>query len=383
MNKAYDILCVADPRFAGGTTAALVSDVEAFCALGARVGLMLVSSAFLRDGIDKPNPAALGLLDLDGVTAVPARGPVTAEIAFLHHPLVFSKGVSGWAEIRADRAVLVAHQAPFRGDGSLEYNPLEIGWRIRRALGAAPFWAPISGLCRRQLESFAPFIRLTSEDWINVFEAADWTPDRAIFSGDNIAIGRHGRDDPLKWPATAADIAGSLPLAPGRRIRVLGCPKTHLESLGVSLSSWEILDFGEVPVPNFLNSLDIFSYHYHPRWTETFGRTVAEAVMMGRVAIVDPALAPTFGDLAIIAPPAETPAVIARLSANPAASRERAAAARLTALSRYRSESVADRITRLKRDRGTTARAPGGVLRLRTLRKVIGLHRRRMMASTA
>lgn len=377
MSPAPDILCVADPRFSGGTTAALVADVEAFLGLGARVGLMFVTSAFLREGVDRPNPAALGLLDHDGVTPVPAAGTVTAGTVFLHHPMIFFHGVAERAEIRAPRAALIAHQAPFRGDGSLEYDPIAAAARIRRGFGLRPLWAPISGLCRRQLESFAPLIRLTAEDWINVFETADWTPKREVFSGPELVIGRHGRDDPLKWPGSATEIAASLPAGPGRRIRVMGCPRAHLESLGADLSGWEVVPFGAEPVPAFLDGLDVFSYHHHPRWTETFGRTAAEAAMMGRIAIVDPALAATFGDVAIPAPPAEVPALIDRLAADPAAARARGAAARQTALARYGRESVAGRLERLGRDAGTGARvAPSSGL-IRTARKLIGLHRRR------
>lgn len=377
MSAAFDVLCVADPRFAGGTTAALAADVEAFAASGRRVGLMFVTSAFLREGIDRPNPTALALTDLPGVERVRAEGPVAAETVFLHHPLVFFHGVAERAAIRAKRAALVAHQAPFRGDGSLEYDPLATARRIRRSFGLAPLWAPISGLCRRQLESFAPFIRLTSEDWTNVFDAADWSSGREIFSGPEIVIGRHGRDDPLKWPATAAEIAASLPVGPGRRVRVMGCPVAALEGLGADLSGWEILPFGAEPARGFLDRLDIFSYHHHPRWTETFGRTVAEAALMGRIVIADPALAPSFPDLALIARPAETPALIERLSGDRDAARRGAAAARDLALARFGRETVIIRLARLAGDEGTRARTAPSASPLTAARKLAGLHRRR------
>lgn len=377
MSARFDVLCVADPRFAGGTTAALVADVEAFSASGRRIGLMFVTSGFLREGVDKPNPAALALLDLPGVERVSPTGEIAAETAFLHHPLVFFHGVEEKAAIRAGRAALVAHQAPFRGDGSLEYDPFATGRRIRRSFGLTPLWAPISGLCRRQLESFAPLIRLTSEDWSNAFETDDWAPKREIFSDPETTIGRHGRGDPLKWPATAAQIAASLPAGPGRRIRVMGCPTGALEGLGADLSGWEILPFGAEPVRDFLDRLDIFSYHHHPRWTETFGRTVAEAVLMGRLAIVDPALAPSFPDVALAARPSETPDLIARLSGDRNAARRAAAAARELALARYGTETVLARLSRLANDDGTVARAAPSASPLTAARKLAGLHRRR------
>lgn len=55
---AFDLLVVGNARFQGDTTAAMVSDVTAFSALGARVGLMFLRSAYLDDSRDPPNLAA-------------------------------------------------------------------------------------------------------------------------------------------------------------------------------------------------------------------------------------------------------------------------------------------------------------------------------------
>lgn len=388
-----DILMVADPRFAGGTSSALVADTEAFLALGAQVGLMFVHSGYLNDAVDRPNPAVLALLDRPGVTAITPTGTIRAGTAFLHHPMVFFHGIREQVSLDVDRAVLVTHHAPFRGDGSLEYDPLMTTHRIGKALGINPLWAPISGLCRHQLKSFAPLIRLTGEDWINIFDTADWVPEREIFSTPRLTIGRHGRVDPLKWPETAEGIAHSLPpnLPPApeadasytsHRIRVMGCPVDDLQALGADMSAWEILPFGAEPVARFLDSLDVFSYFHHPLWVETFGRTVAEAALMGRVCLLDPLFRPTFGDMALYCPRAEVGARLAELQANPDAARAQGARARNVALEQLSIASVEGRWHRLQNDPGTSSRA-GGVAHppLHTARKLLGLHRRRARGS--
>ncbi|MEM7523546.1 MAG: glycosyltransferase family 1 protein [Pseudomonadota bacterium] len=374
--RAYDILMIADPRFAGGTSSALVADVEAFAALGARIGLLFVRSAFLREGVDHPNPTVMALPDLAGVSVV--DGPaVAAETVFLHHPLVFFHGVEERTAVTAKRAALIAHQTPFRGDGSLEYDPLLTARSIRKAFGLRPLWAPISGVCRQQLESFAPLIKLTGEDWINVFEADDWSPERQIFAGPILTIGRHGRDDPLKWPETGARVAHALPAGPGRTIRVMGCPEDHLRRLGAPVDEWDIAAFGAEPVNRFLDSLDVFSYFHHPNWTETFGRTVAEAAMMGRVCIIEPSLAANFSDLAICEPADQVDAIVARLASAPEEARALGAKAREGALRRYSRTSVEGRWRRLGDDAGTRARTMEGASPpLRTARKLAGLYRR-------
>lgn len=382
MTTAPDILIVTDPRFAGGTTTAVLADAEAFLALGARIGLMPVHSAYLDDMGEAPNPAITELLDRDGVDHIPAEGTIRVKTAFLHHPMIFFHGTRERVRIDADRTVLVAHHVPFRGDGSLEYDPLQTTRQIRRDFGVKPLWAPISGLCRRQLASFQPLIRLTAEDWINIFDTENWQPKRQIFEGPDLVIGRHGRVDLLKWPETAEKIAACLPTGPDRRIRVMGCPVEDLCAVGADMSDWEVVPFGAEPVDLFLDSLDVFSYFHHPRWVETFGRTVAEAALMGRLCVLEPALEATFGEIALYCQPDEVGGLLDRMQASPDEARALGAKAREMALARYSQASVEGRMQRLQADCGQTARANPAVPALRTAWKLAGLHRRRSQGRT-
>ncbi|MEO1681190.1 MAG: glycosyltransferase family 1 protein [Pseudomonadota bacterium] len=374
---AFDLLVVSDARFQGGTTAAMVSDVRAFSALGARIGLMFVRSAYLDDSSDPVNPAALALADLDGVTLLAPDSKARAGTAFLHHPLVFFRGIEECAEFSADRAVLVTHHAPFRADGSLEYDPVAVCRRAWRALGLAPWFAPVSGIIRAQLQSFAPLIRLTSEDWPNTFDTDAWRRGPPILEGGRITVGRHGRADALKWPATAAEISASLPAGAGVRVRVLGCPEAELTALGVDLSGWEVLAFGAETPQDFLHALDVFVYHYSPNWVEAFGRTVAEAALCGRLCLLDPRLEATFGEIGLYCRPGEVAAVLDRLRTDPSKARARAARGEELARTRYGLASVAARLNRLRADRGDTGRTRPDTPPLQTARKLVGLYRRR------
>lgn len=369
---------VADPRFAGGTSAALIADTQAFLAIGANVGLVFVTSGFLSEA-DPLNKSVQQLLDHDRVRLVPSSGEVSAETAFLHHPMVFFHGIAERMKIRADRAVLVTHHAPFRGDGSLEYDPIMTTWRAWRALGIRPAWAPISGLCRAQLASFSPLIKLTDENWVNIFDPAEWQPKRKIFSDpDLVVIGRHGRSDTLKWPETTEKIAESLPSGDGRKIRVMGCPERDLTEMGVDMAGWDLLSFNEEPVDHFLDSLDIFSFFHHPLWIETFGRTVAEAILMGRACILDPSLKPTFGDLAHYCETSEVNEAVEKIAGQPDTYREISNRNRDRAIELYSSRSVAGRYNSLSnKHRKATATLPtyGNA---HTIRKLLGLYKRRM-----
>ena len=379
----FDCLVVADSRFAGGSTAALVTDVTAMSDLGLRVGLLFVRSAYLDDSRDAPNPKALALADLQGVTILSPDRPAHGRIAFLHHPLVFARGIEERTRLSADRAVIVAHHLPFRADGSLEYNPLEAIRRARSSLGLSAWFAPVSGLVRAQIAAFAPLVRQTSVDWPNVFEISDWRMTRPAFSGSGpLTIGRHGRPDILKFPATGPEIDAALPAGPGLKVRVLGCPAAALAEKEAHPDLWDVLEFGAEPVPDFLNSLDIFVYHYHPRLDEAFGRTVVEAGLCERPLLLDPRLRQTFGDMATYCAPGDVLAAVTRIAATPAAARTEAADVRRRMSTRYASESLGPRLERIATDPGVAHRHQATVTPWVLARKLGGHYRRRLAGGT-
>jgi glycosyltransferase involved in cell wall biosynthesis len=382
VSRHFDVLVVADPRFAGGSTAALVSDVTAMAGLGLSVGLSFVRSAYLDDARDPVNAKALALADLDGVTLLDPATPARSALAFLHHPLVFFRGIEETLSLSAERCVIVTHHAPFRADGSLEWDPIATRRRARQATGLAAWFAPISGVVRAQLASFEPLIRQSSADWPNIFDPADWPQTRAALSGPDLIIGRHGRPDPLKFPATGAEIDAALPASDKVRVRVLGCPAEALLARGAHPDRWEVLEFGAEPVVEFLNSLDVFTYHYHPNWLESFGRTVAEAILCARPCLLDPRLAPTFGDMAQYCRPEETAGALRRLADDPAATMVRAQAARRTALRRFGASQMEARLAALRQDVGVAAHDGASVPRARAFRKLVGLYRRKAGGAT-
>lgn len=382
MSATYDALIVADPRFSGGSTTALEADVGSMAGLGLRIGLTFVRSAYLDDARDPVNPRAAALADLDGVTLLVPGQAARGELAFLHHPLVFFRGIEERLALRSERAVIVTHHAPFRSDGSLEWDPVATRRRARRATGLSPWFAPISGVVRAQLASFGPLLRQSSEDWPNIFDPVDWPVTRPPFSGPSLVIGRHGRPDPLKFPETGGSIDAALPASEHVRVRVLGCPAEALAAKGAHPDRWDVLDFGAVPVPDFLNSLDVFTYHYHRNWLESFGRTVVEAILCGRPCLLDPRLEATFGDLALYCRPADTAAALARMRADPQGTGARAARAREQAIARYGAASMAARLSGLRQDRGQSGFGGAAVPPLQVLRKVMGLYRRRAGGAT-
>lgn len=375
----FDAILLVDPRFMGGTATAFASDVQTLSAAGVRLGVQFVRCHGYFQPHETPNPTLLALTELPGVIRFDPARPVSAPIALFHHPLPFFHRVKTPVRIEAPTSVIVTHQAPFRGDGSLDYDPIAAQRRIRSQFGVTPLWAPISGVSRQQLKSFAPALKLTTEDWPNTFNTEDWRPVREKLTGPNLTVGRHGRPHAEKWGATGADIAASLPAGPQTKIRVMGTEPGFFASMGVETADWDLIPFNGEPAAQFLDSLDVFSYFYSPTWTETFGRTIAEAMLMGARCILPPTLQPTFGPHAIYCRPDEVGMVLDDIRANLKHHREAAAAAREFCIETYATDTVAERLMRFAKDTGTTSRrgtvsAPP----LTALRKYAGYHRRRL-----
>ena len=334
---------VADPRFTGGTTSAIVADVEALANAGARIGLLAVRSEFPYLDQFEPNPRWQALCDLDTVLPVNCNSDVIAKGVFFHNPLVFDFKLTPSLRLEAEIAVLVTHHAPFNGLGELEYDPARVAGNICQRFGLNPTFAPISASVRRQLERFEPAVSLLPQDWPNVFDQSVFVRKTPILSEDRVTIGRHSRPDPTKWGDTAAEIEAALPVSQNSRIRVMGCPRQHLETIGVDTSAWTILDFNEEPVVQFLERLDIFSYFYARHWFEAFGRIVAEAALTETACILDKRLETNFRDVGYFCQPDEVGSVLEHLKNDPKVARVRAAKARQIIVDRYRAEMLEKR----------------------------------------
>lgn len=380
MTQTFDALILTDPRFSGGTSASVIADVKAMSDVGLSIGLALVESRGFFQDSDTENEQVLHLRDLPGVTQieVTASTRVRCEVAFFHHPSVFENPVKSGLKVEAGRSVLVAHQPLFLGDSALAFDPFRVQHNIRKQFGCPLIWAPVSGLCREQFRAYAPMLRMTLQDWPNAFDVSAWTPQRQKLQSASLTVGRHGRPHPDKWPATGEEIALSLPAGPRTQISIMGADRDFLKAKGVDTSAWSILDFNELPVADFLDDLDVFSYHHSPLWVEAFGRTIAEAMLMQVRCVLSPELKPTFGPHVLYGTPAELPAILDHIRANLESERAAAAAAREHCIRAYSTETIIDRFKALRTDPGTVSRTPKPhVSPLIAAKKLVGFRRRR------
>lgn len=120
----------------------------------------------------------------------------------------------------------------------------------------------------------------------------------------------------MKWPDSAETILAAYPNSPDYEVRSMGGTTSVANILGYVPDRWLDLATDEMPVPQFLASLDFYVFSPHPEAFESFGNAILEALASGLVVLLPPHFEPTFGDAAIYCEPADVTTIIDELYAD-------------------------------------------------------------------
>jgi hypothetical protein len=340
-----DVLIVGDFRFPGGTSAAIAHELRALRSTKCSVGLYHVNSTYLSVQRTAWHREIAAEVSHGGLHVLPQDADAEASAMFVHSPWILRQIAP--TRLRAAVRILVAHHPPADARGQLYYDPRVIERHARRAFGGNFIWAPISGVCRDAFDTAGlTFCRLRM-DWTNLIFVDDWGAARSRLIGDHPVIGRHSRPRDEKWPATRGALLEVFPTSGDIQVRLMGLSDKMKRLIGAPPDNWQTMEPDEIPVREFLNSIDFFVYFHHPDWVEAYGRTVAEAAAAGCIVILHPYLRRTFGEAGLYCQPGEALDLIRAIAADRARFAAVSARGRVVIDQRFGVTAYLDRLERV------------------------------------
>ncbi len=305
---------VVDPRFPGGTTAALAHEMEALDGL-ARMEVAAISSGMFPG---RPVSGVLAeTLDARRVSLGWDPSRVAADTVVLHNPSFLKFDDEFRPKIVARDLVVVTHENLLRPGGIEAFDVARCLGLIDRASLAVRKWlAPVSRWNRTTVEDwlaghpgFAHWSVL-AEDWHNICDLPLSPPT----SRPADRRGRHSRPGFEKFPSLTVLDTCFPPYATANVI--LGADTLMTEA--APRPHWQLFPFQGIEIDRYFSMIDFMIYFTAPTLRESFGRVLAESIAAGKVVISDPETASTFGDGVIGARPDEVDGIIARFVADPA-----------------------------------------------------------------
>ncbi len=303
-----------EPRFPGGTSAALAQELRAVAPL-LRPQVFFVDSKMFR-GREVAPVLAEAFAEL-GLAPVHAPRRIAADVVILHNPAFLKFDAALELRIVTRRLHVVCHENFLRPDGSESFDVAHcLGLIERASLAFDRTIAPVSPWNRRMAAAWLERAgragerwRLLGENWFNICDF----PLRPPPSAPRDRRGRLSRPGLEKFPSTEVLEACFPPHA--ERNLLLGA-----EILTASAGRhphWEILPFRAMPVEEFFTAIDFLVHFTAPGLRESFGRVLAEATAAGKLAICPPETAESFGPGVVGASPREVDALIAGFIAAP------------------------------------------------------------------
>lgn len=327
-NRHFDVIVASEFRMQGGSVNSCVQEIRAARAQGLKVG---VFEMYRYDLGDKTRasmlPAIRAEIDGEQVQVLTFGEEASCDVLVLRYPPILQYKQRYVPKINAGAIKIVINQPPvsdYSEAGVKRYDLETCAANIRHFFGKDATWYPNGPMVREAIETHhadqIPFIHLAPENWDNIIHIPEWQrPPRTRGPKDILRIGRHSRDNPLKWPHTREDVLAIYPEADDVEVHVLGGANAPSELIGHTPDNWVVHGFNAIEPKDFLAEIDVFVFFAHPDWVESFPRTVLEAMAVGVPVILPEIHRPLFGDNALYATPETALALARQLHADPKA----------------------------------------------------------------
>ncbi|MFO7974174.1 MAG: glycosyltransferase [Candidatus Hydrogenedentota bacterium] len=313
-----DVIIATDFRLTGGTITSTLEEIRAQKALGIQTGLIPIARYDLNPKTAW-NPKLLEMIDGQSVHLLTYGQEVTCDLLVVRHPPVLQEHQCFLPTVNAIDVVVVVNQAPFRDyrdQGSRLYSPGRCQQNLERlfTFGRA-VWHPIGPAVRSAFLEHPEDLKgieVADDDWVNIIDVEKFrVPDRK--RGSRPVIGRHSRDQYVKWPDSREELLKIYPDREPFEVKILGGAETPKRFLGRLPKNWTVYPFDSMGVTQFLAEIDICVYFTHPGLVEAFGRTPLEAMAAGVPVILPEEFRQLFREAALYATPEEVRDIVMQL----------------------------------------------------------------------
>lgn len=309
-SRHFDVVMASEFRLLGGTNMSNIEEIKAQKKMGLKTGLVQLNRYNIK-AKRETNPNVRDLIDGDSVQMLVYGEKITCDVLIIRHPPILKDWQKYVPDIDAGCVRVIANQTPkkeYSETGETLYHLEEVDKRVKEYFHKTPVWHPIGPLIRdillKEHADELTKIHLDEDDWINIIDVSEWR--RSSRPKNNvIKIGRHSRDQYVKWPISKEELLNVYPDDPEYEIHVLGGATVPEKLLGSLPDNWRVQQFGDIHPRDFLRDMDVFIYYTHPELIEAFGRVIFEAMAAGVPVIIPPNYETLFQDAAIYAEPDE------------------------------------------------------------------------------
>lgn len=327
-SQRFDIVYAGDWTQLGGPQFSMLNEIQALQGKGLHIGVMHLDAArFMSTAAKKLCSPVQELINSGEVTHLLADDSAEVDLLILRYPPILQFPSSTPLKAHIRRLVIIANQAPAERDGTdIRYVPSECADNAEMLFGLRGLWAPQGPTVRQALIGHLQPDEITPYDVLGILDSDQWRTNRSYFRSKVPVLGRHSRDNVMKWPENSSALSAIYPTDASVDVRIMGGATTARNVLEKDHypPNWVVFETNEMNVRSFLNSIDFFVYFQHSSAYDAFGRSVLEALAAGCVTILPHHFEETFGEAALYAEPAEVASLIRDHYENPLKFREQA-----------------------------------------------------------
>lgn len=318
----FDVIIAGDWRKYGGPQKSMIEEIRALSSAGKRVAVLhLEASRFMDRDLLNLNVEIQRMINRGEVNEVFYHQPACAKLMILRYPPILQIASDAPTKLEMKHLWVLANQAPSELDGlDIRYRVPDCTTNARRNFSKNVVWVPQGPQVRDAIEPYLHSDEIKPFNIPGIVDLDEWETQvpRESFA-DKPIVGRHSRDNVMKWPENPAVLEELYPTDGLFDVRMMGGSRTALSILGRKEvpSGWTDYPKDYLPVKEFLAQLEYYVFYQNSNAIEAFGRAILEAIAANLVVILPEHYKRVFGDAAVYASPWEVRSLIERFSASP------------------------------------------------------------------